>query len=144
MTPRRSRWRLAAAIGCVLISSAACSSQSIEEDAAVACGWDEPKEPIVSALDASPDQRSLNAQRADTRLAAAQRVYKADDRFGSLVDALSETADFASELESMTVGEIELIPNDRWDFAKYAQAAARDQCEQLAAVVGRDNMDAGE
>jgi len=71
-------------------------------------------------------------------------LYQADDRFGSLVDALSETADFASELESMTVGEIELIPNDRWDFAKYAQAAARDQCEQLAAVVGRDNMDAGE
>ncbi|MEY2989779.1 MAG: hypothetical protein RLZZ163_695, partial [Actinomycetota bacterium] len=27
------------------------------------------------------------------------------------------------------------IPNSRWDFAKYAQAAARDQCEQLAAVV---------
>ena len=34
--------------------------------------------------------------------------------------------------------QIAAIDNERWDFAKYTQAVARDQCEQLAAVVGRE------
>ena len=36
----------------------ACSSASIDEDAALACGWNEDGEPVVSALEASPDQRA--------------------------------------------------------------------------------------
>jgi hypothetical protein len=135
------RWKTTLAAGCVLLGVAACSSPSINDDAAIACGWDEPPVPVVSAIDASAQQRSQNTQQARTRLEAAQRVDEVDDRFGALVEALSETAAFASELESMSVDEIERIPNERWDFAKYAQAAARDQCEQLAAVVDRDPTD---
>lgn len=121
----------------VLAALTGCSSSSLQPDAAIACGWNEPGAPIVSALEASPDQLAGNAARANTRLEAARRVADADSRFTPLVEALEETADFAAELTTMSSLEIEQIPNSRWDFAKYVQAAARDQCEQLAAVVER-------
>lgn len=112
-----------------------CSASTLGEDATVACGWNEPVEPIVAAGDASSEQLVTNAQRAQRRLAAAEQVVDADDRFEALVDALQETADFAEELQDMTKAQIEAIDNERWDFAKYAQAVARDQCEQLQRVV---------
>lgn len=112
-----------------------CSSSSLEPDAAIACGWNEPNEPVVSALEASPTELAENSERANTRLEAARRVANADSRFTPLVDALEETASFAAELTTMSSEQIQQIPNTRWDFAKYVQAAARDQCEQLAAVV---------
>lgn len=112
-----------------------CSSSSLEPDAAIACGWNEPNEPVVSALEASPTELAENSERANTRLEAARRVANADSRFTPLVEALEETASFAAELTTMSSEQVQQIPNTRWDFAKYAQAAARDQCEQLAAVV---------
>lgn len=117
---------------------AGCASSSLADDAAIACGWDEPREPVVSAVDASSEQLARNAARAERRLRAAERVVAEDDRFAALVDALAETADFAVELQDMSRAQITAIENERWDFAKYAQAVARDQCEQLAAVVGRE------
>ena len=116
----------------------ACGSSDIGQDAATACGWNEPSEPIVSAVDSSPEELVRNVERAQLRLAAAERVADADSRFAALAEALSETADFAKELTSLTKDEIIDIDNERWDFAKYAQAVARDQCEQLAGVVGRE------
>src|SRR6056297_1597466 len=116
----------------VLVS--ACSSSFLGQDAAVACGWEERDEPIVSALDASPEQLARNADRARTRLAAAQRVVESDDRFAVLLEALQETSQFAEELSGLSRNQIAAIDNERWDFAKYTQAIARDQCEQLAAV----------
>jgi hypothetical protein len=118
-----------------VMSAAGCSSSSLAPDAAIACGWNEPDSPIVSALEADDQQLAENAQRATSRLEAARRVAEADGRFGALVEALQETADFAVELTTMSRPQIASIPNSRWDFAKYTQAAARDQCEQLAAVV---------
>jgi hypothetical protein len=120
----------------VLVS--ACSSSTLDQDAAVACGWEERYEPIVSAMDASPEQLAQNADRAQTRLTAAQRVVESDDRFVVLLEALQETSDFANELSGLTRAQIVAIENERWDFAKYTQAVARDQCEQLATVVGRE------
>ncbi|HEV8023837.1 MAG TPA: hypothetical protein VGP37_03005 [Candidatus Nanopelagicales bacterium] len=117
---------------------AACAPSTMEQDAATACGWDEPSEPIVSAIDASPEQLSRNAARAQVRLAAAEQVVAADDRFAPLVEALQETSNFADELSGLSQEQIAAIENQRWDFAKYTQAVARDQCEQLAAVVGRE------
>lgn len=117
---------------------AACAPSTMEQDAATACGWDEPSEPIVSAIDASPEQLSRNAARAQVRLAAAKQVAQADDRFAPLLEALQETSDFADELSGLSREQIAAIENQRWDFAKYTQAVARDQCEQLAAVVGRE------
>lgn len=119
----------------VVLAIAGCGSSAIEPDAAVACGWNEPPSPIVSALEADDRQLMENAELARTRLEAARRVAESDARFGALVEALAETADFATELTTMSRSEIAAIPTSRWDFAKYAQAAARDQCEQLAAVV---------
>ncbi|MAK39638.1 MAG: hypothetical protein CMH40_07410 [Micrococcales bacterium] len=120
----------------------ACSSASIDEDAALACGWNEDGEPVVSALEASPDQRAEYAERARIRLEAARRVFAADNRFAPLVEALSETAAFAATLETLSAEEIAAVPNDEWDFAKYTQAVARDQCAQLARVVdgGREAL----
>lgn len=112
-----------------------CSSPSLEPDAAIACGWTEPDTPVVSALEASLEELAENAERANSRLEAARRVAAADSRFTPLVEALEETANFAAQLTTMSSSQIQQIPNSRWDFAKYAQAAARDQCEQLAAVV---------
>jgi hypothetical protein len=112
-----------------------CSSSSLEPDAAIACGWNEPDQPVVSALEASPDELAENAERANTRLEAARRVANDDSRFSPLVEAMEETANFAAELATMPKSQIARIPNSRWDFAKYAQAAARDQCEQLSGVV---------
>lgn len=119
------------------VTLTACSTPSLEQDAAVACGWDEPEETVVSAIEATLEQRADNARRASIRFAAAERVAAVDDRFVALVDALRETAEFAAEIETMTPSAIASIPGERWDFAKYTQAAARDQCEQLARVVGR-------
>lgn len=118
-----------------LLAVTGCASSSIEPAAAIACGWNEPDAPVVSALDANSSQLSENVTLANTRLDAARRVAQIDARFTPLVEALEETAAFASELTTLSRSEIEQIPNSRWDFAKYAQAAARDQCEQLAAVV---------
>ena len=120
-----------------VLAIGACSSASIDEDAALACGWNEEGEPVVSALEASPDQRAEYAERARVRLEAARRVFAEDDRFASLVEALSETAAFAATLETLSAEEIAAVPNDEWDFAKYTQAVARDQCAQLARVVDR-------
>lgn len=114
---------------------AGCTAPPSAQDAAIACGWNETDEPVVSALEADPRQLAEYAARAQVRLQAAQKVARADARFGPLVSALSETAEFAEELTAMSRTEIESISNARWDFAKYAQGAARDQCEQLAAVV---------
>ena len=128
--------RTAMAIGLVsVLAIGACSSASIDEDAALACGWNEEGEPVVSALEASPDQRAEYAERAQVRLEAARRVFAADDRFASLVEALSETAAFAVTLETLSSEEIAAVPDEEWDFAKYTQAVARDQCAQLARVV---------
>lgn len=118
-----------------LVALSGCGSSSLEPDAAIACGWNEPDSPVVSALEADASQLADNVRRANSRLDAARRVAQIDPRFEPLVEALAETADFAAELTTMSRPEIEQIPNTRWDFAKYAQAAARDQCEQLAAVV---------
>jgi hypothetical protein len=112
-----------------------CSSSSLEPDAAIACGWNEPDVPVVSALEASPAELAENAERANTRLEAARRVANADSRFSPLVEALEETVNFAAELATMSSSQIQQIPNSQWDFAKYAQAAARDQCAQLSGVV---------
>lgn len=112
-----------------------CSSESIADDAAVACGWNEVDEPLVLPAEATPEQLRENVQRAERRLAAAQRVVEIDDRFGSLVEALAETRVFAERLRDMNPEEIDDIAVDEWDFAKYVQFVARDQCEQLAAVV---------
>ncbi len=117
---------------------AACSTSTLGDDAATACGWEEPSEPVVSAVDATPAQLSRNADRARTRLAAARRVVDSDDRFAPLLEALQETATFADEIAGLSGEQIAAIENERWDFAKYTQAVARDQCEQLAAVVGRE------
>ena len=46
---------------------------------------------------------------------------------------------FAEELLGMTNDEIAQIPASRWDFAKYTQAVARDQCEQLQALVAKES-----
>ena len=78
----------------------ACSSASIDEDAALACGWNEDGEPVVSALEASPDQRAEYAERARIRLEAARRVFTADNRFAPLVEALSETDRKSTRLNS--------------------------------------------
>ena len=122
-------------VAVVAMALAGCSAAPSAEDAAIACGWNETDEPVVSAVEADPRQLAEYASRAQMRLEAAQRVARADERFGPLVAALSETAEFADELTAMSRAEIESISNKRWDFAKYAQAAARDQCEQLAEVV---------
>lgn len=130
------KWMVAAGVvGVALAATSGCTSASREPDAALACGWNEPDAPVVSALEASPDELAENAERANSRLEAARRVAAADSRFTPLVEALEETASFAAELTTMSSSEIEQIPNSRWDFAKYVQAAARDQCEQLAPVV---------
>jgi len=129
-------WIVGVGIGSLLLS--ACGSSSIAEDAATACGWEEPSEPIVSAVDSTPDDLVRNVDRAQRRLAAAEQVAEADARFEVLVEALSETAAFAEELASLSRAEIVAIDNERWDFAKYVHAVARDQCEQLSAVVGRE------
>ena len=44
--------------------------------------------------------------------------------------------------ETLSAEEIAAVPNDEWDFAKYTQAVARDQCAQLARVVdgGREAL----
>ena len=65
-------------------------------------------------------------------------MVESDDRFVVLLEALQETSDFANELSGLTRAQIVAIENERWDFAKYTQAVARDQCEQLATVVGRE------
>lgn len=114
---------------------AGCGSAPSMEDAAVACGWNEAVEPVVAPLQADARQLAQYADRARVRLAAAQRVARADERFGTLVAALTETSELADELATMSREEIEAVPTSTWDFAKYAQATARDQCEQLAAVV---------
>ena len=118
-----------------LLAVTGCATSSLEPDATVACGWDEPNAPVVSALDANADELAENVLLANTRLEAARRVAQIDPRFTPLVEALEETASFAQELTVLSRTEIEQIPNSRWDFAKYAQATARDQCEQLAGVV---------
>lgn len=126
---------VAGALVVALAATSGCTSSSLEPDAAIACGWREPDAPVVSALEATTEELAENAERANTRLEAARRVAASDSRFTPLVEALDATASFAAELTSMSSSEIEQIPNSRWDFAKYVQAAARDQCEQLAAVV---------
>lgn len=118
-----------------LLLVAGCSSSSLGPDATTACGWNESDEPVISALDADGRELLDNAQQASIRLEAAKRVAELDGRFGALVDALEQTAEFATELTTMSRSEIAAISNSRWDFAKYAQAVARDQCEQLAMVV---------
>ena len=115
-----------------------CTSQSVAGDAAVACGWEETDEPLVLPAEATPDQLRQNVERAKRRLEAARRVVEVDDRFGPLVEALDETAQFAVRLRDMSPDEIEDIPVEDWDFAKYVQFVARDQCEQLAAVVSSE------
>lgn len=127
--------RMLALTAGALLAVTGCASSSLEPDAAIACGWNEPDAPVVSALDADPSQLAENVTLANTRLDAARRVAQIDPRFAPLVEALEETAAFAIELTTLSRSEIEWIPNSRWDFAKYAQATARDQCEQLAAVV---------
>lgn len=122
-------------VAVVALALAGCSAAPSAQDAAIACGWNETEEDVVSALEADPRQLAEYAARAQVRLQAAQKVARADARFGPLVAALSETAEFADELTTMSRTEIESISNERWDFAKYAQVTARDQCEQLAAVV---------
>jgi len=117
---------------------AGCSTSTLGDDAATACGWEEPSEPIVSAVDATPAQLARNAERARTRLDAARRVVDSDERFAPLLEALQETAQFADEIAGLSGEQIAAIDNERWDFAKYTQAVARDQCEQLGAVVGRE------
>lgn len=127
------------ALGLVLgLALTGCSSSDMSGDAGIACGWDEAVEPIVAAADATPEQLARNADRAEQRLAAARRVVEQDERFAPLAEALEETSNFADELTKMDRTQIQAIGNERWDFAKYAQAVARDQCEQLAAVVGRE------
>lgn len=128
-----SRILVVAAVASLAVTG--CASSSLEPDARVACGWNEPDTPVVSAIDADADQLAQNVLLANTRLDAARRVAQIDPRFAPLVEALEETATFAQELTALSRSEIEQIPNSRWDFAKYAQATARDQCEQLAAVV---------
>lgn len=127
--------RMLALAAVALLAVTGCASSSLEPDAATACGWNEPDAPVVSALDADPSLLAENVTLANTRLDAARRVAQIDSRFAPLVEALEETAAFAIELTTLSRSEIEQIPNSRWDFAKYAQATARDQCEQLAAVV---------
>lgn len=114
---------------------AGCGSAPSMEDATVACGWNEAVEPVVSPLEADSAQLAQYADRARVRLVAAQRVARADERFGPLVAALTETSELADELATMSREELEAVPTSTWDFAKYAQVTARDQCEQLAAVV---------
>ena len=105
--------RTAIVIGAVsVLAIGACSSASVDEDAALACGWNEEGEPVVSALQASPDQRAEYAERARIRLEAARRVFAADDRFAPLVEALSETAAFAATLETLSAEEVAAVPND--------------------------------
>ena len=101
----------------------------------MACGWNEAIEPVVSPLQADSRQLAQYADRARVRLVAAERVARADERFGPLVSALTETSELADELATMSREEIEAVPTSRWDLAKYAQVTARDQCEQLAALV---------
>ncbi len=127
--------RMLALAALALVAVSGCGSTALEPDAAIACGWDEPNSPAVSALEADASQLAANVVRANTRLDAARRVAQIDSRFEPLAEALAETANFAEELAASSRTQIEQIPNSRWDFAKYAQAAARDQCEQLAAVV---------
>lgn len=125
---------LAVATSVILLT--ACGTGSLQENAALACGWNEPPEPVVSAVEADLRQLERNAERAQIRWEAAQRVVEADGRFAPLAEALGETARFAAELPEMSAADMAAIPTTRWDFAKYAQAAARDQCRQLAALVG--------
>ena len=127
--------RYGSVIVVVVLLSAGCASAPSMEDAAVACGWNEAVEPVVSPLQADSRQLAQYADRARVRLEAGQRVARADERFGPLAAALNETSELADELATMSREQIEAIPTSTWDFAKYAQAAARDQCEQLAAVV---------
>lgn len=122
-----------------VLALASCSTPPIADDAALACGWNETNEPVVSVLEADAEQRARNVQRAAIRLDAAVRVADVDDRFTPLVDALQETSSFAEELLGMTNDEIAQIPTSRWDFAKYTQAVARDQCEQLQALVAKES-----
>ena len=119
-----------------VVAFTACGTASLEENAAIACGWNEPAEPVVSAVEADTDQLVRNSERAHVRWKAAQQVVQADGRFAPLAEALGETARFAAELPEMSPADLAAIPATRWDFAKYAQAAARDQCRQLAALVG--------
>lgn len=123
----------------LVLALASCSTPPIADDAALACGWNETNEPVVSVLEADAEQRARNVQRAAIRLDAAVRVADVDDRFTPLVDALQETSSFAEELLGMTNDEIAQIPTSRWDFAKYTQAVARDQCEQLQALVAKES-----
>ncbi len=123
----------------LVLALASCSTPPIADDAALACGWNEADEPVVSVLDTDPDQRARNVERATLRLEAATRVADVDDRFAPLVEALAETSSFAEELLGMTNDEIAQIPTSRWDFAKYTQAVARDQCEQLQALVAKES-----
>lgn len=127
--------RLLAAVTSV-VSLTACGTASLAGDAAIACGWSEAPEPVVRAMDADSEQLARNAERAQIRWEAAQRIVAADDRFTPLADALGETARFAAELPEMSAADFAAIPTTRWDFAKYVQAAARDQCRQLAVLVG--------
>ena len=125
---------LAAAMSIVMLT--ACSRAPLEENAAIACGWNETAEPVVSAVDADTEQLKRNAERAQIRWEAAQLVVEADGRFAPLAEALGETARFAAELPQMSPADMAAIPATRWEFAKYAQAAARDQCRQLAGLIG--------
>jgi hypothetical protein len=131
--------RLVAGAPALFLVLASCSAPSVSQDAAVACGWNETDEPVVSVLEADAEQRARNVQRASIRWAAAVRVADIDDRFTPLVDALQETSSFAEEIQDMTSEQIAQIPTSRWDFAKYTQAVARDQCEQLQALVLKDS-----
>lgn len=124
---------LVAGVGVLVLT--ACGTGSLAEDAAIACGWNEPAEPVVTAVDASTEQLARNAERAQVRWEAAQRLSEEDGRFSPLSEALGETARFAGELRHMSTADRAAVPTTRWDFAKYAQAAARDQCRQLAALI---------
>ncbi len=120
----------------VCMALAGCGASIAAEDAARACGWDEPEQPAVAVSQADHEQLVRNTQMATVRFAAAERIAEADGRFAVLAQALGEILDLAREVESMS--DTERLSSDRWDFAKYAQAVARDQCEQLQAVVGRE------
>ena len=123
-------------VSVVLVAAAGCGASVATDDAALACGWNEPELPAISVAQANPQQLARNTQKAAVRFEAAERVAEADGRFEVLAQALEEILLLAREVESMT--DTERLSSDRWDFAKYAQAVARDQCEQLQAVIDRE------
>lgn len=92
--------------------------------------------PALPASDSSPSDLAFNASAARVRAEAAAVVVAWDGSFSPLGESLGWLSSFASSLAADPLTAPAGVSREDWDFAKYAQAVAADQCAQLYRVVG--------